>query len=72
MYTSSIPTWNHSQKSLAAEEALNWKISCHGIFFKWSRRGFEFVQEKSWAMRWKETSHFEFDGKSMETQTSTW
>ena len=34
IYTS-IPTWNHSQNSLAAAEALSLKISCHGISLKW-------------------------------------
>ena len=37
IYTS-IPTWTHSQNSLAAAEALSLKISSHGTFLKWSRR----------------------------------
>ena len=35
IYTS-IPTWTHSQNSLAAAEALSLKISSHGRFLKWS------------------------------------
>ena len=36
IYTS-IPTWNHSQNSLAAAEALSLKISSHGTSLKWSQ-----------------------------------
>ena len=31
----SVPTWNHSQISLAATEALSLKVSCHGTSLKW-------------------------------------
>ena len=37
IYTS-IPTWTHSQNSLAAAEALSLKISSHGTSLKWSQR----------------------------------
>ena len=37
IYTS-IPTWVHSQNSLAAVEALSLKISTHGTSLKWSWR----------------------------------
>ena len=37
IYTS-IPTWSHSQNSLATAEALSLKISYHGTSLKWSRR----------------------------------
>ena len=37
MYTS-IPTWTHSQNSLAAAKALSLKISSHRISIKWSQR----------------------------------
>ena len=33
-----IPTWTHSQKSLAAAEAPNLNISSHGKSLKWSQR----------------------------------
>ena len=33
-----IPTWTHSQNSLATVEALSLKISSYGTSFKWSRR----------------------------------
>ena len=36
MRDTSIPTWTHSQSFLAAAEALNLKISSHGLSFKWS------------------------------------
>ena len=36
IYTS-IPTWTHSQNSLAAAEALSLKISSHGTSLKWSQ-----------------------------------
>ena len=36
IYTS-IPTWTHSQNSLAAAEALSWKMSSHGTSFKSQR-----------------------------------
>ena len=37
IYTS-IPTWTHSQNSLAAAEAPSLKISAHGTSLKWSIR----------------------------------
>ena len=37
IYTS-IPTWTHSQNSLAAAEELSLKISSHGTSPKWSKR----------------------------------
>ena len=37
IYTS-IPTWTHSQNSLAAAEALSLKIPSHGTSPKWSQR----------------------------------
>ena len=37
IYTS-IPTWTHSQNSLAAAEATSLKISSHGTSLKWLRR----------------------------------
>ena len=37
VYTS-IPTWTHSQNSLAAAEAPSLKISSHGTSLKWSQR----------------------------------
>ena len=37
IYTS-IPTWTHSQNSLAAEETQSLKISSHGTSLKWLRR----------------------------------
>ena len=37
IYTS-VPTWIHSQNSLAAVETLSLKISSHGTSLKWSRR----------------------------------
>ena len=43
IYTS-IPTWTHSQNSLAAE-ALNLKISSHWISLKWSRRPSQSARE---------------------------
>ena len=44
IYTS-IPTWNHSQNSLAAAEALSLKISSHGTSLKWSRRPSQSARE---------------------------
>ena len=44
IYTS-IPTWPHSQNSLAAVEALSLKISFHGTSLKWSQRQFQSAQE---------------------------
>ena len=43
IYTS-IPTWTHSQNSLAAAEALSLKISSHGTSLKWSRWLFQSAQ----------------------------
>ena len=37
IYTS-VPTWTHSQNSLAAAEARSLKISSHGTSLKWPRR----------------------------------
>ena len=37
IYTS-IPTWTHSQRSLAAAEALSIKISSHETSLKWTQR----------------------------------
>ena len=37
IYTS-VPTWTHSQNSLAAAEAPSLKISSHGTSLKWSWR----------------------------------
>ena len=37
IYTS-VPTWTHSQNSLAATEAPSLKISSHGRSLKWSPR----------------------------------
>ena len=34
----SIPTWTHSQNSLAAAEAPSLKISSHGTSLKWSQK----------------------------------
>ena len=44
IYTS-IPTWTHSQNSLAAAEALSLKISSHGTSLKWSRRPSQLARE---------------------------
>ena len=33
-----IPTWTHSQNSLASAEAPGLKINSHGTFLKWSQR----------------------------------
>ena len=44
MYTS-IPTWTHSQNSLAAAEALSLKISSYGTSLKWSRRPSQSARE---------------------------
>ena len=43
IYTS-IPSWTHSQNSLAAE-ALSLKISSHGTSIKWSQRPSQSAQE---------------------------
>ena len=43
-YTS-IPTWTHSQNSLAAIKAVSSKISSHGTSLKWSGRPFQSAQE---------------------------
>ena len=53
----SIITWTHWHNSLAAE-ALNLKISYHGTSLNWLQRPSQ------------SASHFEFDGKSMETETT--
>ena len=37
-YDERFLTWNHSQKSLVAVEAPNFKISSHGTSLKWSQR----------------------------------
>ena len=57
----SIPTRTHSQNSLAASEAPSLKISSHGTSLKWS-----------WRPSQSGASRCEFDGKSMETETTTW
>ena len=44
IYTS-IPTWTHSQNSLAAAEAPSLKISSHGTSPKWSRRPSQSARE---------------------------
>ena len=44
VYTS-IPTWTHSQNSLAAAEAPSLKISSHGTSLKWSRRPSQSARE---------------------------
>ena len=42
-----IPTWTHSQYSLASTEALSLKLSSHGTILKWSRRLSQSAQEWS-------------------------
>ena len=65
-YTS-IPTWTNSQNSLAAAEALILKILSHGTSLKWSQRPFSMrIVISYW---W---NSFEFNRKSMETETTTW
>ena len=44
IYTS-IPTWTHSQNSLAAAEAPSLKISSHGTSLKWSQRPSQSARE---------------------------
>ena len=56
----SVPTWTHSQNSLAATEALSLKVSPNTTSLKWSQR------------QWNRASCFNFIGKSMETETPTW
>ena len=43
----SIPTWTHSQKALAAAEALSLKIFSHGTSLKWSWSPSQSALEKS-------------------------
>ena len=45
-YTS-IPTWTHSQKLLAAVEAPSLKTSSHGTTLKWSRRPYQLSRDHS-------------------------
>ena len=71
IYTS-IPTWIHSQMSLALAETPSLKISSHGTFLKWSWRQSQSAQGQSQAMQWNGASCCEFDGRSMETETTTW
>ena len=40
-----IPTWTHSQNSLAVAEAPSLKISSHGTSLKWSQRPSQSAQE---------------------------
>ena len=70
IYTS-VSTWTHSQDSLAAAEAPILKISFHETF--------QIITKTipistriviSYAM--KQASRCEFDGESMETETTTW
>ena len=60
-------TWTNSQNSLAAAEALILKILSHGTSLKWSQRPFSMrIVISYW---W---NSFEFNRKSMETETTTW
>ena len=40
-----IPTWTHSQNSLAAAEVPSLKVSSYGTFLKWSRRPSQSARE---------------------------
>ena len=40
-----IPTWTHSQISLAVAETFSLKISSHGTSLKWSQRPYQVVWE---------------------------
>ena len=50
IYTS-IPTWTHSQSSLAVAEAPSLKISSYGTSLKWSQKFLQSAWEQSQAMR---------------------
>ena len=57
----SIPTWTHSDNSIGVADLS-----------KWSRRPSQSTRESSQAMRWNGATPNEFDGKSIETETTTW
>ena len=44
IYTS-VPTWTHSQNSLATVETLSLKISSHGTCIEWSQRPSQSARE---------------------------
>ena len=66
-YTS-VPTWTHSQNLVAAIEGPSLEMCSHGTSLKWSMVGTKIIINcvmKMWI-------HFEFEEKSMETETTTW
>ena len=65
IYTS-IPTWTHSQNSLAAAVAPSLKISSH------LSNDLEDHPNQHKNMRWNGTSCYELVQKSIETETATW
>ena len=67
MRDKSIPAWTHPENSVPAAETPSLMISSHGASLRWSQRPFQSAWEYSWAIQWKETSPFEFEGGSMET-----
>ena len=70
IYTS-IPTWTHSQNSLAAAEALSSRIFAWNISQMITKSVLVSTRIViSYAM--KRESRCEFDGKSMETETTRW
>ena len=67
-----ITIWIHSENALAAAEALSLVISFHGTSLKGSQRLSQSTKkiDISYAMKW--ASCFEFERKSMGTETTTW
>ena len=67
IYTS-IPAWTHSQNSLAAIEPLSFKILSHGASLKWLQRPYQ----SAWIVLMYVMKCFEFIGKSVEIEMTTW
>ena len=60
-----ITEFTSSSRSTAFKDILPWNIS--QIITKTIPIGM-----RIWAMQWNKASHFEFIGKSIETETTTW
>ena len=67
----SVPTWTHLQNSLVAAEALSIKIRFHGTSLN-DHKDHPNQHENSQVMQGNGASHCEYDGKSMETDTTIW
>ena len=70
-YTS-VPAWIYARNSVPGTEAPSLNISSHGTSLKWTQRLCQFTEKQSGMLQWKGAFPFEFEGKSIKTETKTW